>query len=70
MLVDYMSLNMLHQLITNSMDELLVVFQRHTDFLPSKSQLDLIGTENDETTNERDPEDPQVEYAAYIIPQT
>ncbi|XP_023013028.2 dynein heavy chain at 16F isoform X2 [Leptinotarsa decemlineata] len=41
MLVDYISINMLHQLIINSINELNGIFEMHTQFLPTESQLNL-----------------------------
>ncbi|XP_050519336.1 dynein axonemal heavy chain 6 [Diabrotica virgifera virgifera] len=39
-LTDYITINMLHQLITNSLNALLKVLDAHTQFLPTEEQLD------------------------------
>ncbi|KAJ8943600.1 hypothetical protein NQ318_006602 [Aromia moschata] len=39
-LVDYMTINMLHQIVTNSIEKLNGVFHKHTANLPTESELD------------------------------
>lgn len=41
MLVDYMTINMLHQLISNSISDINMVLQKHIQYLPSTSGMDL-----------------------------
>ncbi|KAG5888365.1 hypothetical protein JTB14_033502 [Gonioctena quinquepunctata] len=66
MLVDYITINMLHQLITNSINELNEVFEKHTRFLPSLDQLNLL--EPMEMKIERPDEYPQLPlFITYII---
>ncbi|XP_076263714.1 dynein heavy chain at 16F [Rhynchophorus ferrugineus] len=55
MLVDYMTLNMLHRLIINSVNELNKLFENHSKYLPSQEQLD--GSELDITLEEERSED-------------
>ncbi|KAJ8983473.1 hypothetical protein NQ317_014931 [Molorchus minor] len=42
MLMDYLSINMLHQLVTNSIEELNAIFEIYTLNLPSQSQMELL----------------------------
>ncbi|XP_060520964.1 dynein axonemal heavy chain 6 [Cylas formicarius] len=39
-LVDYMTITMLHRLITNSIDELKLLFERHSKYLPDRALLE------------------------------
>lgn len=59
MLVDYMTINMLHQLIINSINEVNDLFRTHTKYLPSQDLLEK--TALDATLEgPREPEDPAV----------
>lgn len=59
MLVDYMTITMLHQLITNTIQEINAVFKEHTIYLPKKILTD--SNEDEEQLNEVRPEGaPQV----------
>lgn len=55
-----MAINMLHQLIINSIDELNNLFELHSKYLPSQELLE--STELDTyLEGERDPDDPAVD---------
>lgn len=41
MLADYMTINMLHLLITNSVNEIHRILEDHTQFLPKNNQLEV-----------------------------
>lgn len=57
MLADYTTINMLHLLITNSVDEIHKVLEIHTQFLPD---MDKLKTTNKQDTVERPKGAPQV----------
>lgn len=54
MLTDYMMINMMHLLITNSTKELLQGMKAHLDFIPPDSKLEAL--EIDTTLEEERPE--------------
>ncbi|XP_050294811.1 dynein axonemal heavy chain 6 [Anthonomus grandis grandis] len=59
MLVDYMSINMLHQLMINSINELNILFENHTKYLPGQELLET--TELDKILEQpREKDDPQL----------
>lgn len=67
MLVDYMSINMLHQLIINSINALNALFETHSKYLPPQDQLE--DTEVDTLLETgRNSDDPLVTLAKYWKP--
>nr|CAI5844200.1 unnamed protein product [Callosobruchus analis] len=61
-LVDYLTINMLHQLIINSVEDVNRVFHLHSRFLPTDSQMSIVevGESNALDKRPREEEDPQI----------
>ncbi|XP_057658316.1 dynein axonemal heavy chain 6 isoform X1 [Diorhabda carinulata] len=69
-LVDYITINMLHQLITNSTHDLLCALEKHTQFLPTQQQLDKFEPLNIDLPRTEDaPKLPFFVVYAKIVPE-
>nr|CAH7756356.1 unnamed protein product [Callosobruchus chinensis] len=71
-LVDYLTINMLHQLLINSVEEVNRVFHLHSKFLPTDSQLSIVegvSALEDRPRDELDPQTPMFITHVTLEPQ-